>query len=123
MTAKTEVTADERPYDASGLPDVIVRYLDARDERRFDDAAGCFDEAAVVVDDGGTYVGRAAVADWIAESTTTWTYTTTRLRQRVDGPTVRVVVRIDGDFPGGTATLRQEFTVDQGRISRLHIAP
>jgi len=34
-----------------------------------------------------------------------------------------VTGRLDGDFPGGTAVVRFDFTLANGLISRLQIAP
>lgn len=110
-------------YDPSGLPAPVVAYLDARDERRHADAVATFAPDAVVVDDGGTYAGIDAITAWVEQTSTAFTYTVTRLDQQVAAPgTALVRVRLDGDFPGGTATLRYRFELDDDQIRRLEIA-
>lgn len=116
------MTGSPVPYDATALSAAVVGYLDARDERRFADALRHFAPDAQVVDDGQTLDGLSAIGAWIESSSTQWTYTTTRLAQQVDGDAVVVRVRIDGDFPGGTAELDQRFTLREGQIAQLSIA-
>lgn len=109
-------------YDAARLPGAVVAYLDARDAQRYDEAAAVFAADAVVLDEGRTHEGRAAIAEWIAQSSTEWSYTSTRLGQQlVDERHVNVLVRIDGNFPGGTATLRYRFELDGGLVRHLAI--
>lgn len=112
------------PEQARQVPGIVRSYLTARDSGRYADAAALFAPDSVVVDDGRTYAGIDAIADWITESATAVEHTTTLLEHTVvDAETVELIVRIDGDFPGGTATLQQSFLTDFGVIRRLTIAP
>jgi hypothetical protein len=109
-------------YRADDLPDVVVAYLDARDAQQHAAEAAAFAPDATVIDDGHTYEGIDAITAWIEGAASEFTYTSTRLGQHVVDPDhVDVVIRIDGNFPGGTATLRQRFEVADGRITRLEI--
>lgn len=109
-------------YDPQQLPNTVVAYLDARDDRRYTDAAALFAADATVVDDGTTYDGLAAITRWIEDSSTDYTYSATRLGQQVpDGDHVALRVRLDGNFPGGTVTLGYRFQVAEGRIHHLTI--
>lgn len=52
-----------------------------------------------------------------------YTYTTTPLGQRSgDGGRWMVLVRLEGNFPGGVVDLRYQFVVDGDRIGDLVIA-
>ena len=111
------------PEQAGQVPGLVRAYLTARDAGRYADAAALFAPDAVVVDDGRTHTGIDAVADWIVESATAVEHTTTLLDHTVDDQTVDLRVRVDGDFAGGTVTVRQHFTLDYGVIRRLTIEP
>lgn len=109
-------------YQPSALPEVVVAYLDARDDQRHDDAAATFAADATVLDDGRTYRGIEEIRNWIGRSSIEFTYTGTRIGQQTpDGTHTTVRVRIDGNFPGGTATLQYRFDHDGRRITHLAI--
>lgn len=108
-------------YDASTLPEVVLTYLDARDVSRHADAAAAFASEATVVDDGNTYQGIDAISAWTQRSSTEYSYTSTRIGQQIDDAHAVVLIRLDGDFPGGTATLRHRFEHEAGLIHRLVI--
>lgn len=109
-------------YDPTTLPAPIVAYLDARDENRHAVASAAFASDATVLDDGNTYDGSDAISAWIEHSSSEYTYTSTRVGQRVTDATHAVVqVRLDGNFPGGTVTLRYQFELASGLIGRLAI--
>lgn len=111
-------------YDATTLPGVVVAYLDAHEGHRYDEAAALVADDAVVVDDGRAHTGRDAIRAWLERASTEYTYTTRRVRQRVeDAGRAEVVVHLEGDFPGGAVDLRYRFALADGRISRLTIAP
>ncbi|MFL1999517.1 MULTISPECIES: nuclear transport factor 2 family protein [unclassified Microbacterium] len=109
-------------YDPETVPSPAVAYLDARDENRHADAAAMFAPDATVIDDGKTYEGIDAITTWIERSSTEYAYTSTRIGQQIADETHPVVrVRLDGNFPGGTVTLRYEFDLRGESISRLVI--
>jgi len=109
-------------YEPTALPAPVVAYLDAHDERRHADTAATFAADATVLDDGNTYEGIDAIAAWIARSSSEYSYTSTRIGQQVAGDDRAVVqIRLDGDFPGGTVTLRYQFELQDELIRRLAI--
>ncbi len=109
-------------YDPTTLPSAVVTYLDARDENRHDDATAVFAPDATVLDDGRTYSGTDEVRTWIATTSTAYTYTSTRIGQdAADDSRAVVLVRLDGNFPGGTVTLRYQFALRDGLVTRLAI--
>lgn len=115
----TDTFAD---YDPATLPVPVVAYLDAHDQSRSADAAALFASDATVLDDGNTYQGIEAITAWIGRSSTEYTYTSTRIGQRLADQNDAVVrIRLDGNFPGGTVTLRYQFELRAGLISNLAI--
>lgn len=109
-------------YNGGLLAKVVVTYLDAHDEHRAADAAVLFTPDATVLDDGNTYEGIAAITAWLRNSSTEWSYTATRIGQRsTDSRHPTVLIRLDGNFPGGTATVHHRFELDGDRIRRLAI--
>ena len=110
-------------YDAAALPSAVTAYLDARDAKRHADASALFTPDAVVVDDGSTYQGTDAISSWIANTSTEFEYTVTRLGQAVEGSRAEVLVRLDGNFPGGTVMLWNRFDLADGAIRALSIEP
>lgn len=110
------------PYDATSLPAVVLAYLDAHDEGRHADVRATFTPDATVVDDGRTYDGIDQIGAWIERAASEYTYTSTRIGQAVeDADNVVVQIRLDGNFPGGTATLRYRFRLASDRITHLVI--
>jgi len=122
MTAKIEATGPFGDYDPVALPPAVVAYLDARDQNRHADAVATFAPDATVLDDGNTYLGVEAIGAWIESSSSEYAYTATRIGQHILDDTHAVVhVRLDGNFPGGTVTLRYQFEHRSGVIDRLAI--
>lgn len=109
-------------YDPSALPPAVVAYLDARDAQNTADAIAVFAPDASVQDDGGAYQGRPEIESWIAHTSTEYTYTSTRLGQRVlDEGHVVVQIRLDGNFPGNTVLLRYQFVLADELVTDLTI--
>ncbi|OPF81123.1 DUF4440 domain-containing protein [Streptomyces antioxidans] len=118
------MTDHTTPLDAADLPDTVKRYLKAHNERDVATASATLAPDATVVDDGGVYEGIPAIEQWLARATSEFTYTTTFLGAEREGPDrCTVTQRLEGDFPGGTVDLRYRFTLHQGLISHLTIAP
>lgn len=106
-------------YDPTVLPAPVLAYLD-RDKDP--DGAELFSSDAKVRDDGRDYSGRDAIRNWIATASTEYEYTKTRLGQNVsDADHLALLIRLDGNFPGGTATVGYEFELRDGLIHHLAI--
>jgi ketosteroid isomerase-like protein len=79
---------------------------------------------AVVVDDGRTYRGLEEIRGWLTGAASEFTTTSTRLSVEQEGDAVDVLVRVEGNFPGGRVDLHHRFTTDAaGRVATLTIAP
>lgn len=109
-------------YDPAILPAPVVAFLDAHDEKRYAEASATFSQDSTVIDDGNTYEGIDAVRVWLQKASSEYTYTSIRAGQMADDEIHPVVqIRLEGDFPGGTVTLRYQFELQAGLISRLAI--
>ncbi|MEJ6549998.1 MULTISPECIES: nuclear transport factor 2 family protein [unclassified Corynebacterium] len=109
-------------YDPAQLPVSVLGYLDAHDDNRYGDARALFTADARVIDDGHIYEGIDEIGTWIERTSGEYDYVSTRTGQRHDDDThVTVQVRLDGNFPGGTVTLRYQFTLDKNLIGGLVI--
>jgi hypothetical protein len=115
---------ESSPRVEAELPEVISRYQDAHDRRDTEVALTAFTPDAKVVDDGHEFNGTEQVRDWLSTAATKFTFTRTLLTAESVGAGAWVVVnRLEGDFPGGVVDLRYQFTLTDGLISELLIAP
>jgi hypothetical protein len=107
-----------------GVPNVIRRYFLLDADREIDSIIALFTDDATVIDEGETRHGTMEIRAWQTGPASRYTYTTDVLA--TDALTAhRFVVtgRLTGNFPGGTAELKWDFTVAGDRISQLVIAP
>jgi hypothetical protein len=103
---------------------VITRYFEAADRRHNDAIVALFTDNAIVVDEGETWRGAKEIRAWREGGPSTYQYTTEVLgTERTGENTYVVAIRLEGNFPGGTAELKSRFTIDGDLISRLEIAP
>jgi hypothetical protein len=111
----------------SGLeatPDVIRRYFVLDAEREIDSIVALFSDDATVIDEGETRRGATAIRAWQTGPASQYTYTTDVLgTDALAADRFVVTGRLTGNFPGGTAELKWDFTVTGDRISQLIIAP
>jgi hypothetical protein len=106
------------------VPDVIRRYFALDADREIDSIVALFSDDATVVDEGETRHGTTAIRAWQTGPASQYTYTTDVLRADVLSADRFVVTgRLTGNFPGGTAELKWDFTIAGDHISRLVIAP
>jgi hypothetical protein len=118
------MTDSRRPIDTDDLPDVVKRYLEAHNAHDAPAATRTMAPQATVTDDGRTYRGASEIETWLNRATSEYSYTTTPLGAEQDGPErYTAIQRLEGDFPGGKVDLRFRFTLDQGLIGDLVIAP
>jgi ketosteroid isomerase-like protein len=113
------------PIPTADLPATVRAYLSAHADRDADTAIASFAPDAVVVDEGHTFRGTAEVLEFLRTAGGQFTYTTELVgAERGDDSHWVARVRIEGDFPGGTADLAYRFTLAaDGLIVELLIAP
>jgi hypothetical protein len=104
------------------VPEVITRYLHASDAHDSRMAADCFTVDGTVEDEGRTYTGREEIFQWREHGLSKWTYTTTVTGdESVTEEHHRVMVRVEGNFPGGLVDLTFDFTLRGGLVAALRI--
>ena len=106
------------------LPSTIRDYLDAHAAGKAEAAVRAFADTAVVVDQGQTFRGTEQILDFLRHAGGEFTYTTDLVgAQRTDDAHWVALVRLQGDFPGGVAELGYRFTLADGLVTELVIAP
>jgi ketosteroid isomerase-like protein len=106
------------------LPDVVSHYFERDADRDIDSIVGLFAEDATVIDEGEERNGTVEIRAWQTGAASKYTYTTDITSAEALGPDRYLVTgRLTGDFPGGTADLRWDFTIADQHIKRLVIAP
>lgn len=105
------------------LPEAVTAFLASDATTSPQTTTELFTEQAVVVDDGHTYRGRAAILDWRSGAARAFSYTKTLTSAQQLGAVIEVTERLEGDFPGGRVDLRSSFTLGRnGLIESLTIA-
>jgi ketosteroid isomerase-like protein len=106
------------------LPDVVSRYFDRDSDRDIESIVDLFTEDATVVDEGEERHGTSEIRSWQTGAASKYTYTTEITSAEALGPDrYRVTGRLTGNFPGGTADLKWDFSISGQKITRLVIAP
>jgi hypothetical protein len=104
-------------------PEVIQRYLTARDARDTDGALATFTSDARVTDEQHDYVGTEEIRGWLDTAAAEFTFTRTLLAvEAVDADTWTLSNRLEGDFPGGLVDLDFRIVLRHGLIGELVIA-
>lgn len=102
----------------------VDRYFAAAGHRDAGAVVDLFTADAVVIDESRTWRGTAEIRDWREHATSEYEYTTTVLERVPHGDLAcSVTVRLEGNFPGGTADLTFDFLLANDLISALTIAP
>jgi hypothetical protein len=103
------------------LPPPIDLYVSIENSGDIEALSQCFAADATVRDEGGTYVGLAAIREWKAETRKKYNHTVAPLEVADrDGKTV-LKARLTGNFPGSPVTLEFDFVLANGKISSLEI--
>ena len=105
------------------VPDVIRSFFHFDALRNVESLVGLFADDATVLDEGVARHGATEIRAWQTGAASEYTYTTDIFGYEALAADHYVVKgRLEGNFPGGTADLAYDFTVN-GRISHLAIAP
>lgn len=104
------------------LPEPIAAYFEAD---RCDSAAvaRCFANDGVVVDEGRTHPGLAAIEAWKAAASARFSHIAEPFALEKQDRKYIVTSRVTGDFPGSPVDLRFVFTLERGKIGSLEITP
>ena len=106
------------------LPDVVSRYFERDGDRDIDSIVSLFAEDVTVIDEGEERHGTTEIRAWQTGAASKYTYRTDITgMEALDPDRYLVSGRLTGNFPGGTADLKWDFTIADQRITRLVIAP
>src|SRR5439155_19232336 len=101
------------------VPDVVRRYFELDPHRDVEQFVALFSDDATVVDESETRRGTDEIRAWRAGPAVEYMYTTDVLDTEALGADRYLITgRLTGNFPGGIAALRWDFTVSGDRISR-----
>lgn len=105
------------------LPEPITRYFAADTVGDAAALAACFAPGGTVIDEGNTYAGREAIRQWLANTSTQYTYTVEPFALAEHGGRIVVTSRLTGNFPGSPVDLRYNFALKGNLIDTLEIVP
>jgi ketosteroid isomerase-like protein len=106
------------------VPQIVMRYFALDADHDVDAIVALFTEDATVTDEGETRRGIDAIRAWRTGPAAEYEYATTITGGEDRGECqFLVTARLVGDFPGGTADLNFDFTVENDHIRALKIAP
>lgn len=105
------------------LPDVVATYFEISNGDDVSRIAACFCADATVVDESRTHQGIEAIESWQREARQAFTYHVEPLEAVHDDGRLIVTARVVGDFPGSPVNLHHVFSLQDGRIRSLEIAP
>lgn len=104
------------------LPEPIAAYFEA-DGQDGQAVARSFTEGGLVLDEGKTHSGLAAIEAWKADAAARYTYTAKPHTLEKHGSKYVVAAHVAGDFPGSPVDLRFHFSLERRKIATLEIAP
>lgn len=104
------------------LPEPIAAYFDA-DRQDGQAVARCFTSNGVVLDEGRTHSGPAAIEAWKNEASAKYSYTARPHTLETQGRGYIVTCQLSGNFPGSPLDLRYTFMLERGKISSLEVVP
>lgn len=105
------------------LPEPIDRYFAGDRSHDLNAFVGSFAEDAIVVDERRTFTGRDEIREWKEQSSARFRYTAEPFAIAEQAGQTVVTAHLTGDFPGSPVDLRYGFTLKDGLIARLEIAP
>jgi hypothetical protein len=106
------------------LPLIVSQYFDFDAVRDVESIVALFTDDATVIDENETRHGTHEIRSWQEGPASKYTYTTEITASSRLGPDRYMVdARLTGNFPGGIANLKFDFTIADEHITRLVIAP
>ncbi|MDP2713801.1 nuclear transport factor 2 family protein [Rheinheimera sp.] len=104
------------------LADPIKNYFEISNGT---DPAGlkdCFSADALVLDEGGSYQGQAAIAAWFSDTRQKYAFSAKPLSATTQQQHEIVIAEVSGNFPGSPIKLSYTFLLQDGKIQSLQIA-
>ncbi len=104
-------------------PEIVSRYFSAAERRDLEDLDVCFTDDAILTDDGRTYHGRAEIKAWRVAAGPSYEFVVEVLDWEHTGDTCVVDTNVASTVSGDPVELTFRFTLTDGRIGELRIAP
>ncbi len=82
----------------------------------------CFLPDALVLDEGGSYSGHAAIANWFVATRQHYQFSLTPLHSSSLQQEEVVVAEVSGNFPGSPIQLSYSFLLQHDKIQQLKIS-
>jgi ketosteroid isomerase-like protein len=116
-------TADKAEDSAMSLdlPTPISNYFEAVNVQDVDAILSVFGDEASVRDEGQEMIGRAAIREWIDDTTRKYRVTLTPIGVHQADERTIVTAQVSGTFPGSPVELRYRFTISGEKIARLEV--
>lgn len=103
------------------LPDAISTYFAISNGADITGVKHCFTADAVVIDEGQTHQGHAAIEAWQRAAQAAFDYSVEPIEVLIEGDRVTVTSNVVGNFPGSPVKLNHAFGLVDGRINSLEI--
>jgi hypothetical protein len=105
------------------LPKPILAYFTTDKGLDGKAVSQCFNENAIVKDEGHTYSGRAEILQWKEITTSKYQYTSEPFACEIRDREIIVTSHLTGNFPGSPVDLRYFFKLEGDKISSLEVIP
>jgi hypothetical protein len=103
------------------LPSPIQTYFEADKDPAGAVPISAFAADAIVKDEGNTYVGHKAIAEWFQKAKAQNEHSTNPREVSETAGRITVLAEVSGKFPGSPAMLSFMFTLKDGAIAMLEI--
>ncbi len=104
------------------LPDPINTFFEVSNGKGLERVKTCFTDNAVVLDEGGTYEGLAAIEAWVHDTRQKYQFSVKPLSITKKDSHDRVVAEVNGNFPGSPVNLDYDFALAADKIQSLEIS-
>lgn len=105
----------------SNLPQILESYYEAKNRHDVDGMTECFADDAYVYDEKEDIRGIEAVRAWISRTTEEYRVQVEVTKVVENGPEVAVTAMVSGNFDGSPLEMYYDFTLENGKISKLKI--
>ena len=103
------------------LPHAIATYFSISNGADIVSVKLCFTSDAIVIDEGKTHQGHAAIEAWQRTAQATFDYSVEPIQIFIEGNRVTVTSNVVGNFPGSPIKLQHAFELVGDKIHILEI--
>lgn len=103
------------------LPNAISLYFTIGNGADIADIKHCFTSNAIVIDEGKTYQGHAAIEAWQRAAQSEFDYSVEPIEILTEGARLTVTSYVVGNFPGSPVVLKHAFGLVGDKINTLEI--